>query len=233
MALVESDAAGRPQPRLLRRAQPAAADARRSTWRNDPAAFERLSRVLPRARARAPVVGPGGRLANYHEQWLSEGFAQYFAALYAQQARGDETFGDVLRQMRAGRIDESRSGPGLPRLPPRPHPGRQPRVPRASSTTRAPSCCTCCGGWSATRRSSAASGASTRTSRFQKAGTDDFRAAMEAEAGRPLDRFFERWIYGVDAAARDVQLPRRTGPAGQVVRPRSSRPARSSTCRSP
>ena len=34
------------------------------------------------------------------------------------------------------------------------------------------------------------------SSRFQKAGTDDFRAAMEAETGRPLERFFERWIYG-------------------------------------
>ena len=34
------------------------------------------------------------------------------------------------------------------------------------------------------------------TARFHKAGTEDFRAAMEQEAGRPLDRFFERWIYG-------------------------------------
>ena len=32
--------------------------------------------------------------------------------------------------------------------------------------------------------------------KFKKAGTDDFRAAMEAEAGRPLGPFFERWIYG-------------------------------------
>jgi aminopeptidase N len=31
--------------------------------------------------------------------------------------------------------------------------------------------------------------------RFTKAGTDDLRLAMEAESGRPLDRFFERWIY--------------------------------------
>jgi aminopeptidase N len=32
--------------------------------------------------------------------------------------------------------------------------------------------------------------------RFRKAGTDDFRAAMEAASGQPLERFFERWIYG-------------------------------------
>ncbi len=35
-----------------------------------------------------------------------------------------------------------------------------------------------------------------RTSRFKKAGTEDLRAAMEAESGQPLERFFEKWIYG-------------------------------------
>ena len=35
-----------------------------------------------------------------------------------------------------------------------------------------------------------------RTMRFRKAGTEDFRAAMEATSGRQLGRFFERWIYG-------------------------------------
>ena len=34
--------------------------------------------------------------------------------------------------------------------------------------------------------------------RYQKAGTEDFERAMEAESGRVLDRFFERWIYGTD-----------------------------------
>jgi len=35
-----------------------------------------------------------------------------------------------------------------------------------------------------------------RVSRFRKVGTEDFRAAMEAETSLPLERFFERWIYG-------------------------------------
>ena len=34
------------------------------------------------------------------------------------------------------------------------------------------------------------------TWRYKKAGTDDFRVAMEKAGGRPLERFFERWIYG-------------------------------------
>jgi aminopeptidase N len=35
-----------------------------------------------------------------------------------------------------------------------------------------------------------------RVERFHKAGTEGFRRAMETESGRPLDRFFEGWIYG-------------------------------------
>jgi aminopeptidase N len=34
------------------------------------------------------------------------------------------------------------------------------------------------------------------TWRYRKAGTDDFRQAMEKSGGRPLGRFFDRWIYG-------------------------------------
>jgi aminopeptidase N len=34
------------------------------------------------------------------------------------------------------------------------------------------------------------------TARFHKAGTEDFREAMETESGMPLARFFEKWIYG-------------------------------------
>jgi aminopeptidase N len=35
-----------------------------------------------------------------------------------------------------------------------------------------------------------------RDSRFRKVGTDDLQAAMERESGKPLDRFFQQWIYG-------------------------------------
>jgi len=34
------------------------------------------------------------------------------------------------------------------------------------------------------------------TWRYKKAGTDDFRVVMEKAGGRPLERFFDRWIYG-------------------------------------
>ena len=51
--------------------------------------------------------------------------------------------------------------------------------------------------------------------KFKKAGTDDFRQAMERATGRDLHQFFEAWIYGaaiprvrVDyrVAGQDAQL---------------------------
>jgi aminopeptidase N len=51
-------------------------------------------------------------------------------------------------------------------------------------------------------------------SRYQAVGTAELLAAMEMEGGRPLARFFERWIYG-------TRLPRLTFSyeveAGEVV----------------
>jgi aminopeptidase N len=32
--------------------------------------------------------------------------------------------------------------------------------------------------------------------KFRKAGTDDFRRAVEQASGRNLERFFETWLYG-------------------------------------
>ena len=128
LALVESDAARRPQPGYFAALnQPLPNTPRHVAQR--PGRVRQLPRVLPRARDRASVVGTGRRLANYHEQWLSEGFAQYFAALYAQQvprrrgvrrrAAADAPLGD--RRVRPGA--------GVPRLPRRPHQERQPRLP--------------------------------------------------------------------------------------------------------
>ena len=42
-------------------------------------------------------------------------------------------------------------------------------------------------------------------SRFRKVGTDDLRNAFEIEAGRPLDRFFDQWIYGSTLPRLKVQ----------------------------
>jgi aminopeptidase N len=51
--------------------------------------------------------------------------------------------------------------------------------------------------------------------RFRKAGTDDLRAAFEAEAQRPLGRFFDRWILG--STLPGVRVTARIGREGDAA----------------
>jgi hypothetical protein len=131
---------------------------------------------------------------NYHEQWLSEGFAQYFAALYAQQRYGGERFVQMLRQFRRWTLQHSDQGPvylgyrlGQIR-------GDR-RVFRALVYDKG------AGVLHMLRRfvgDEAFFGALQRFYRdhkFAKAGTDDLRRAFEEQTGRSFQRFFERWIY--------------------------------------
>jgi aminopeptidase N len=51
--------------------------------------------------------------------------------------------------------------------------------------------------------------------RFQKAGTDDLQRVFEAESGRSLGRFFERWIYGTGIPK--VRFSWRSEPGAVIV----------------
>src|SRR5262249_32840936 len=132
---------------------------------------------------------------NYHEQWISEGFAQYFAALYAQHLRGEDAFEGVLRQMRRWGMSHTDQGPiylGY-RLG---HIRNESRVFRALVYNKSGAVLHMLRGLLGDEAFFAGLRRFYRTMRFKKAGTDDFRAAMEQASGQKLERFFERWIYG-------------------------------------
>src|SRR5436190_2690373 len=164
-------------------------------WRNDPAAFSGFPDFFIAHELANQWWGQAVGWRNYHEQWISEGFAQYFAGLYAQHQRGDDTFAAFMRQMRRWGIDQSDQGPiflGY-RLG---HIRGDSKVFRALVYNKSAAVLHMLrrlvgddAFFRGVRRFY-------RTSRFRKVGTEDFRAAMEAEADRPLERFFERWIYG-------------------------------------
>ena len=164
-------------------------------WRNDPAAFSNYPEFFLAHELAHQWWGQAVGWRNYHEQWVSEGFAQYFAALYAEHHRGHEVFSGVIRQMRRWGIDQSDQGPiflGY-RLG---HIRGDSKVFRALVYNKSAAVLHMLrrlvgddAFFRGVRRFY-------RTSRFRKVGTEDFRAAMEAEADRPLERFFERWIYG-------------------------------------
>jgi hypothetical protein len=194
LALVESDLPGGHSPgyfAVLNQPRPDTP----FVWHNDPANFHGYPEFFLAHELAHQWWGQAVGWGNYHEQWLSEGFAQYFAALYAQHHHGNETFAAVLRHMRRWGIDQSAQGPVYlgNRLG---HLRKESRVFRALVYNK--------GGvvlhmlrrligdeafFRGIRQFYA-------ESRFHKASTDQLRVAMEREAGQPLERFFERWIYG-------------------------------------
>ena len=183
-------------------------------WRNDPVNFETFPAFYLAHELAHQWWGQAIGWKNYHEQWLSEGFAQYFAALYAEKALDSNVFPSVLRQMRRSGIDTSAQGPiylgyrlGHIR-------GERPvfrslvynksaivlhMLRRLVGDDQF---------FFGVRRFYA-------EWRFKKAGTDDFRVAMEAATGRDLGPFFEAWIFGVTIPR--VAFTYRTVDANSIV----------------
>jgi aminopeptidase N len=138
--------------------------------------------------------GQGVGWKNYHEQWISEGFAQYFAAIYGQKERGDGVFTDILRKMRSTAMSASSQGPislGY-RLG---HIRAEGRVFRALVYNKGAMVLHMLRRLVGDEAFFAGLRGFYHDWRFRKAGTDDFRKSMELASGRTLERFFENWIF--------------------------------------
>ncbi|MEQ1572844.1 MAG: M1 family aminopeptidase [Vicinamibacterales bacterium] len=166
-------------------------------WRNDPAAFIGFPEFFIAHELAHQWWGQAVGWKNYHEQWISEGFAQYFSALYAERALGNNVMRNMLRQFRRWSLAESAKGPislGY----------RLGHIRGDTRTFRALVYNKGAGVLHMLRRLMGDEAFFRGLRRFyadrkfQKAGTDDLRDALETESGLPLGRFFDRWIYGAD-----------------------------------
>ncbi|HVQ42025.1 MAG TPA: M1 family aminopeptidase [Vicinamibacterales bacterium] len=166
------------------------------SWSDDPVAFEDNYKHLFLAHEVAHQWwGQAIGWKNYHEQWLSEGLAQYFAALYAAQDRGPAMLDTLIQAMRESTKDYYDQGPislGY-RLG---HIKRDGRVFRAVVYNKSAIVMHMLrrligdeAFFSGLRRFYS-------TYRFKKAGAEDLQAAFEAGTSLKLDRFFDMWIRG-------------------------------------
>jgi hypothetical protein len=187
------------------------------TWRNDPAAFENYPEFFMAHEVAHQWWGHGVGWQSYHDQWLSEGFSQYFAALYAREYRGDEVFQGILRRMRRWAISQSDQGPVFLGY----------RVGHIKGDGRAFRAVVYNKGAMVLHMLRQMMGDETffqglrrfyLSSRFRKVGSEDFRVAMEQESGLPLQRFFERWVYSAGLPQITFSARSEEGPTGRVAR---------------
>ena len=165
------------------------------SWRTDPAYFDGFPEFFLAHETAHQWWGQAVGWKNYHEQWISEGFAQYFAAMYAEHIKKEGVFRQVIAQMARWTLDRSDQGPvylGY-RLG---HIRNDGRVFRALVYNKGALTLHMLrkligdeAFFRGLRRFYSAW-------RFKKAGTEDVKAAFELESNRELDAFFDRWIYG-------------------------------------
>ncbi len=170
------------------------------TWRDDPVAFENVPEFVLAHEVAHQWWGQAVGYASYHDQWLSEGLAQYFALRYITATRSPAVARAVVVRMR-------RSVNGLEGEGPISLGYRLGHIRGTSQVFRAILYNKSALVLDMLRRTigddAFTAGLRTfyATTRFRGGTTAGLRTAFERASGETLGEFFDRWI-------RDAALPR-------------------------
>ena len=137
--------------------------------------------------------------ANYRERWLSEGFAQYAAALWVRESRGEVAFRKVLERFSRWALRYEDEGPihlGY-RVG---HIEGDAQAFRSVIYDKAAYVLHMLDGVVGDEAFSRGLRAYQDAHRYAKAGADDLREALEAASGRDLRAYFSEWIFGTAIA---------------------------------
>jgi aminopeptidase N len=189
----------------------------RGRLREDPANFGDVPDFFLSHELSHQWWGHGVAGQNYHERWISEGFAQYAAALWVRHSQGEQAFRSLLARMAEWALRRNGEGPislGY-RLG---HLKGDRQIFRAVVYDKGALVLHMLRGIvgeDAFRR------ALTRLQaeyRFQKIGTSALRAALENASAMNLSAFFDAWVYGTELPT--LSVARRSEPGGPPHRTR-------------
>ena len=187
------------------------------SWRRDPVWFDPYPKMFLAHEVAHQWWGQAVGWKNYHEQWLSEGLAHYFAVLFAEFERDEGLSRRLLSEMRQSAERFSSAGPiylGY-RLG---HIQRDAVIFRGLIYNKSAVVLHMLRGLIGDEAFFKGLQRFYQESRFAKAGTDDLRAAMEAGTSIDLGRFFDRWIFGATLPEVRVQSSVEAGRLSAVVR---------------
>jgi len=167
------------------------------TWLNDPVAFEGYPQFFLAHEIAHQFWGGAVGWENYHEQWISEGFAQYFALLYAERTLTVDRVTDIRRKLRQTATEYADQGPiwlGY-RLG---HIQDDGRIFRAIVYNKSALVLNMLRRWLGDEVFFRGLRDLYAASRYTKIGTRHVEKFFEAAAGTDLSRFFEGWIHTAD-----------------------------------
>jgi len=183
--------------------------------RDDPANFSDVPGFFLAHELAHQWWGQGVAPKNYRERWLSEGAAQYAAALWVRKSRGEAAFRAVMkrfgdwasRNAEAGPIDLSyRVG----------HLRSDPQAYRAIVYDKGAYVLHMLRGLVGEDAFRRAEIGFQTGHRYAKAGTEELREALESASGRDLRPYFQEWVRGT--AVPELRLTYRTEPLGDAFR---------------
>jgi hypothetical protein len=188
----------------------------RKTLRDDPTNFSDVSGFFLAHEIAHQWWGQGVAGENYRERWLSEGQAQYAAALWAREAYGDERFREILRRMGFWAEQKTEKGPihlGY-RLG---HVKGDSEIYRSLVYDKAAYVLHMLRGVVGDEAFQKGEQEFQQKFRFQKAGSDDLREALEAASGLDLRPHFDQWVFGTELPSLVYSSRSEAAPQGGYV----------------
>jgi hypothetical protein len=166
------------------------------TWADDPVAFDNTFPSFFLAHEIAHQWwGQAIGWRNYHDQWLSEGLAQYFAVLFAGRDKGPDLLHAMIRTMRERSelvFDQGPISLGY-RIG---HIQRDSRALRSIVYNKSAVVLHMLRRYIGDEAFFGGLKLFYSDWRFRKAGTDDLERAFQNVTTQPLEKFFDQWIRG-------------------------------------